>query len=157
MVSGRATIGARDKRHGAVTFAIMALVSEEARPCVLIVDDEEEVLEAIGRYLGRRQLQVITASSPFEVARLAFLNKPVLIVLDVMMPGLDGEQVSRFLRRTPEVRETPIVFYSAADEDELRRIAATNDATYVTKTGGFSTLYTEIARILGRPPSGDGS
>lgn len=133
----------------------MSTVSEEERPCVLIVDDEEEVLDAIGRYLSRRDLKVITASSPFEVARLAFLNKPRIIVLDVMMPGLDGEQVSQFLRRTPEVQQTPVIFYSAADEDELRRIAANNEATYVPKTGGFSTLYAEIARLLGRPPKGD--
>jgi CheY-like chemotaxis protein len=128
-------------------------MAEEETPLVLIVDDDPSVLDGASRYLEKRGLEVVTASSPFEVPRMAFLKKPSVVVLDITMPGLGGEQVSAFLRRTPVVDAIPIVFFSSIDETRLRRIALHTDrAFYALKTGGFKPLYLAVCDALGRAP-----
>jgi CheY-like chemotaxis protein len=126
-------------------------MTDEAVPLVLVVDDDPTVLEGAARFLEKRGFEVVTASSPFEVPRMAFLRKPSVVVLDITMPGLGGEEVSNFLRRTPQIDEIPIVFFSSVDEVRLRRISLQlRDASYALKTGGFRPLYEAICRILGR-------
>ncbi len=130
----------------------MTAMDHGATPLVLVVDDDPSVLEGVARYLEKRGFEVVTASSPFEVPRMAFLRKPSVVVLDITMPGLGGEEISGFLRRTPMVDEIPIVFFSSVDEVRLRRISLQlKDASYALKTGGFRPLYEAICRTLGRP------
>ncbi len=129
----------------------MGRMTDGAMPLVLVVDDDPTVLEGAARYLEKRGFEVVTAASPFEVPRMAFLRKPSVVVLDITMPGLGGEEVSNFLRRTPMIDEIPIVFFSSVDEVRLRRIALQiGDAGYALKTGGFKPLYEAICQTLGR-------
>jgi two-component system OmpR family response regulator len=132
---------------------MMGRMAEEEAPLVLIVDDDPSVLEGASRYLEKRGLEVVTAASPFEVPRMAFLKQPSVVVLDITMPGLGGEQVSVFLRKTPVIDSIPIVFFSSVDETRLRRIALHTDrAHYALKTGGFRPLYQAVCEALGRTP-----
>jgi len=120
-----------------------------SKALVLIVDDDPSMLEGASRYLERRGMEVVTAASPFEVPRMAFLKRPDLVVLDITMPGLGGEEVSGFLRKTPQLDSVPIVFFSSVDETRLRRIALHMEgASYALKTGGFRPLHEAIERAL---------
>lgn len=122
---------------------------EAPNPLVLIVDDDPSVLEGATRFLEKCGLEVVTAASPFEVPRMAFLKQPDVVVLDITMPGLNGEEVSGFLRKTPHLESVPIVFFSSVDETRLRRISLHVDsASYALKTGGFRPLHEAIVAAL---------
>ncbi len=74
-----------------------------ARPKVLIVEDEETLLFTLAHNLKREGYTVITASRGDDGLKLAREQRPDLILLDVMLPGLDGIQVCRMLRRDSDV------------------------------------------------------
>lgn len=121
----------------------------ETKSKVLIVDDDRDMVRAVARFLAEAGYETIPASSPFEVNRLAYLHRPDVVVLDVMMPALDGEAVGGFIRRTPEIREVPIIFYSAMDESGLRRVAASvPNAIYVQKTDGLRALRDAVGKVI---------
>jgi len=116
---------------------------------VLLVDDNPEILEVTSRYLRARGLDLVTADPALGVSALARRHQPAIIVLDVMMPALDGDALASLLRAQPAVRDTPIVFYSAMEEEELQRIVGTFPGTaYVAKGDGPSALYSAILARL---------
>lgn len=85
---------------------------------ILIVDDDHDTLEVMSLYLSRLGYQVITASSGIEALDLAHKDLPDLIVLDVMMPGMDGFEVARNLHRTADTATIPILMVTARNTDE---------------------------------------
>ncbi|MFM2119861.1 MAG: hypothetical protein RL722_1329, partial [Pseudomonadota bacterium] len=101
---------------------------------LLIVDDSPENLAVLGELL-REQYRIRAATSGPEALRLATLAPPPdLIILDVMMPGMDGYEVLRRLRADPATGEVPVIFATsldAAEDEELGlRLGAVD---YITK------------------------
>ena len=84
---------------------------------VLLVDDEEDILDLLRYNLEREGIQVNTATNGRDALKLAKSERPDLVVLDIMMPGMDGVEVCNELRRTPGLEETLIVFLTARTED----------------------------------------
>lgn len=80
---------------------------------ILIVDDDNETIEFLNLILSRQGYQTVTAMSGMHALELAHSENPDLIVLDVMMPDLDGYEVARSLRRHPETALTPILMFTA--------------------------------------------
>lgn len=114
-----------------------------------MVDDHPEVLDIVARYLGRRGYSVVTADGPFGVTTLVKRHSPGVVILDVMMPALSGEDLGRLLRRS--IGEVPIVFYSAIGEDEGRLLENEIPASsFVSKALGVSALHLEVERIYHR-------
>ena len=96
------------------------------RPDVLVVEDHAETREMVVLYLARHQISVATASNAFEALDAVRAAPPAVILLDLMMPQLSGQQFRRFLSADPRLAGIPIVVVSAipnADE-EARRIGA---------------------------------
>ena len=86
----------------------------DAPSLILVVDDEPRNVQVVGALLLKHGHEVIAASSgPEALAKLEFA-KPDLILLDVMMPGMTGFELCRILQEKPELRDTPIIFLSAA-------------------------------------------
>jgi DNA-binding response OmpR family regulator len=128
-------------------------------PHILIVDDDTHTLEILSRWLAREGYQTIRAESgPACLERLATEHVDV-IVLDVMMPGMDGLQVCEQLRSRDKWRDIPVVLLTAKDDIETRSRGMTLGVSeYLTKPINKQELLTrlqaqirsrELARRLG--------
>jgi DNA-binding response OmpR family regulator len=95
-------------------------------PVVLIADDDPDILELVALTLERDGYEVVQARSGEEALRLADEREPHLAVLDLMMPGMDGCEVTRRLRAAENERRLPILILSAFAED--RQAARALDA-----------------------------
>ena len=84
---------------------------------ILIVDDEPDILEFMQYNLEREGFEVFMASSGKQALEVAKDELPDLIILDVMMPGMDGIETCRELRNDPRLRDTIIAFLTARNED----------------------------------------
>ena len=84
---------------------------------ILIVDDEPDILEFLGYNLRKEGYAVTTASNGNDAIDIAKKHIPQLIILDVMMPGLDGMETCAELRKDPQLKNTIITFLTARNED----------------------------------------
>jgi two-component system, OmpR family, alkaline phosphatase synthesis response regulator PhoP len=84
---------------------------------ILLVDDEEDILEFLSYNLKREGYTVRTAGNGRDAILIAAEIKPALIILDVMMPGMDGIETCGILRQNAQLRNTRIVFLTARSED----------------------------------------
>ena len=118
---------------------------------LLVVDDDEATCDAVRRLLGRMGYVVATATSGSDaLAVLHDLNFD-LVILDWMMPDMDGLEVLRRLRADPDTHNVKVILYSAADDPSTEREALKLGAMdCVLKSGGFFDLYQRIERLL--PP-----
>ncbi|GAB4375951.1 MAG: response regulator transcription factor [Salibacteraceae bacterium] len=87
------------------------------RKRILVVDDEQDILEFLSYNLTKEGARVYTASNGLEAIAIARSKKPDLILLDVMMPEMDGVETCIQLREKPETRDTIIAFLTARGED----------------------------------------
>lgn len=84
---------------------------------ILLVDDEPDILEFISYNLTKEGFDVYTCSNGKEAIKLAKQERPQLIILDVMMPDLDGIETCRVIRETPELKGIIVAFLTARNED----------------------------------------
>lgn len=90
---------------------------ETQQATILLVDDEEDILEFLGYNLRKEGYKVLTAKNGRKALQLASEHHPALIVLDVMMPEMDGIETCRELRMNPANHNAVIIFLTARDED----------------------------------------
>jgi CheY-like chemotaxis protein len=116
---------------------------------LLLVDDDERTCEAVQRLLGRMGYLVICATSGRDALTVLEDLRFDLVILDWMMPEMDGLEVLRRLREEPRTRDVKVILYSAADEPETARKALELGASdCVLKSGGFFALYDRIEQLL---------
>jgi len=118
---------------------------------ILIVDDDDDIREIIEYSLKKEGFKVLTAENGEEGISLAKLNSPDLIILDVMMPGMDGIEVCETLKSQPETSNIKICFLTARGED-YSQIAGFNAGAddYVNKPVKPKVLVSRIKAILRR-------
>jgi two-component system alkaline phosphatase synthesis response regulator PhoP len=118
---------------------------------ILIVDDEPDIIELIEYNLKKEGYQVFTASNGLEAIQVAKKSLPDLIILDVMMPKLDGIEACRQLRAMPEFKSTFMVFLTARSE-EYSEISGFNVGAddYIAKPIKPRALISRINAILRR-------
>ncbi len=117
---------------------------------VLVVDDDAKTVELVKLYLNRDGYRVLTAYDGVEALRLARESQPDLIVLDLMLPGIDGLEICRTLRNESDV---PIIMLTArtTDEDKLTGLGLGAD-DYVTKPFSPRELAARVRAVLRRLP-----
>ena len=117
---------------------------------VLVVDDDTKTVELVKLYLNRDGYRVLTAYDGAEALRLAREANPDLIVLDLMLPGIDGLEICRTLRNESDV---PIIMLTAktTDEDKLTGLGLGAD-DYVTKPFSPRELAARVRTVLRRLP-----
>lgn len=118
---------------------------------ILLVDDEPDILEFISYNLKKEGYKVYTALSGDKAIEIANEKNPDLIVLDIMMPGIDGVEVCRQLRSKKIFKDTLIVFLTARGEDysEIAGFEAGAD-DYITKPIRPRVLLARINALLSR-------
>ena len=118
---------------------------------ILIVDDDLETIRLIGMVLQRQGYQIVTATNGAEALSLALKEQPNLILLDLMMPDMDGNQVTRKLRDNPKTSKIHILMFSAKSqvEDKVSGYEAGVDE-YLTKPIHPAELVARIKSVLSR-------
>jgi two-component system alkaline phosphatase synthesis response regulator PhoP len=118
---------------------------------VLLVDDEPDIVELLKYNLEREGYQVSTALNGRDALKVAKANRPDLIVLDIMMPGMDGVEVCNQLRQLPEFKHTLITFLSARGEDysQIAGFEAGAD-DYITKPVRPKVFISKVKALLKR-------
>src|SRR5690606_17602641 len=107
-----------------MSTAPSASASLAASPAVLVVDDVEANLLAIRALLEPMDCDVVLASSGNEALRQLLKRKFAVMLLDVQMPEMDGNEVARYARQNPATRDVPIIFLTAANHNEERVLRA---------------------------------
>ena len=118
---------------------------------ILLVDDEPDILEIVGYNLTNEGYQVITAENGREAVKMAKKHLPQLIILDVMMPEMDGIEACEQIRKNPDHVNTIIAFLTARGEDYSQ--VAGYDAgadDYITKPIKPKVLVSKVKALLRR-------
>lgn len=126
---------------------------ENAPPRVLIVDDDPVILRLLQVNFRLEGYAVETASRGDDALEKALKIEPDLVILDVMMPALDGWEVCRRMHDTEGLRDVPVILLSARAQDEDReRGYALGVVEYVTKPFDPASLVDVVRRALAGQP-----
>jgi two-component system, OmpR family, alkaline phosphatase synthesis response regulator PhoP len=118
---------------------------------ILLVDDEPDILEFLSYNLRKENYDVLTASDGAEGIAIAKKTTPDLIILDVMMPGMDGIEVCRRMRAMKELKHTLIAFLSARGEDYSQISGFESGADdYITKPIKPAVFVSRVKGLLRR-------
>ena len=118
-------------------------------PVLLLVDDDEPTARAMTRLLERVGYTAVWLSSGDDALHVTKDLRFDLVILDWMMPGMDGIQVLRHLREDAATRDIPVIMYSASDDRKMEQEAARLGAVdCVLKTGGFPALFDRVEAYL---------
>ncbi len=118
---------------------------------VLIADDEPDILEIIGYNLSKEGYEIQTASNGKEAIEKAASFNPHLVILDIMMPGMNGVEVCRLLRTMPQYNDTLIIFLTAlSDEPSQIKGLETGADDYISKPLSPRVLTSRVNAILRR-------
>jgi two-component system, OmpR family, alkaline phosphatase synthesis response regulator PhoP len=124
-------------------------VSPAMQAKILVVDDEEDILDLISSNLQREGFEVIQARTGEDALDLIKTNTPDLIVLDVMLPGMQGLDVCRHIRAVPDYSEIPILILSAEGTEVDRILGLEMGADdYMTKPFSVRELISRIRAAL---------
>jgi DNA-binding response OmpR family regulator len=125
------------------------------KTAILIADDDPQVVELVQAYLEKEGFAVLVATDGDEAFDLASQRQPDLVVLDIMLPKLDGWAVCRRLRENPETENIPILMLTSRGEEMDRVLGLDLGADdYVTKPFSPRELVARIKAVLRR--TGDG-
>lgn len=123
------------------------VVSPKAR--ILVADDEPAITVLLSEILSHAGHEVVRADGGSEALRLARVERPQLLLLDVMMPDLDGRDACRALRMDDELQQTPIVLFSSADESDVEWREAGADG-FLQKPFRIRALLSFVEAMLER-------
>jgi CheY-like chemotaxis protein len=126
-------------------------VSEEAK-LILVADDDDDVRELVVFRLERAGYRVVTAADGQEAVEVALERSPDVCVIDVMMPGLDGYQVTKRMRASAALAGVPIVLLTASvQEAAVNRGFEAGASDYIKKPFAPQDLLERIASALSGP------
>jgi two-component system, OmpR family, alkaline phosphatase synthesis response regulator PhoP len=127
---------------------------EKSDYTILLVDDEPDILEFVGYNIKKEGYSLLTANNGKDAIELAKSALPHLIILDIMMPGMDGIEVCSELRKIPELKQTLIAFLTARNEDftQIAGLDAGGD-DYIAKPIKPRVLMSRVNALLRRHPA----
>src|SRR5882724_5895011 len=116
---------------------------------ILIIDDQEKNLQVLGTMLGQLGFEIVPATNGEQALRRLMARPADLVLLDVLMPGLDGFEVCRRIHGQPELAGIPIIFLSAADDKSfIVRALDAGGVDYVTKPFNQAELISRVRTHL---------
>ena len=125
-----------------------------AKGRILVVDDEIYIVHILDFSLGMEGYEVLTALDGEQALEKARAEKPDLIVLDIMMPKLDGYETCKRLKADPEIKDVPVILLSAKGRNVDQKVGFEVGADdYITKPFSPRKLVERINAILGQTSS----
>jgi DNA-binding response OmpR family regulator len=116
---------------------------------ILVVDDEPSIVKLVATTLSARGYEIITGYNGEEAVDKATLNHPDLIILDIMMPKMDGKEARKRLLANPKTKDIPVIHLSAVGEFEGQLDAMHSGITdYITKPFSPKELAEHVEMIL---------
>ncbi len=116
---------------------------------ILVVDDEKDITETLSFMLKAAGYDVITASDGEEGLKFAKEENPDLIILDVMMPKINGYKIARLLKYDNKYKHIPIIMVTARGQDSDKLIGEETGANeYITKPFEFEEVLTNVQKYL---------
>ena len=139
-------IAPAEENHAAPVSAF----PDEMRPArILVVDDQPANIQIVGAVLGKLGHEIIPASDGATALKRVALRMPDLILLDLLMPGMNGFEVCLQLKLNPEWKEIPVIFLSAADDKEMIvRALNSGGVDYITKPFNQAELISRVRTQL---------
>jgi CheY-like chemotaxis protein len=124
---------------------------------VVIVDDDRETRELLQAVLELRGFAVVQATSGLRLISYLHVDRPDVILLDVMMSWIDGFELCRAIKRNPEFRDIPVVFISGRSEArDIQEGMACGAAAYFVKPIDTDELLDKVGQLAQkRPPTGE--
>ncbi len=140
-----------------ITFEIYLIcIMKKEQIKILLVDDEPDILEIVGFYLQKEGYQVFKATDGKEGVKSAKFIQPHLILLDIMMPEMDGIEACEKIRSTKGLKDTLIVFFTARGEDYSQMAGFDAGADdYITKPIKPKVLISKVKALLRRIKESD--
>jgi len=119
------------------------------KPTILLVDDEEDIVELLELNLLREGYKVLTCGTGEQALEIAHSKLPNLMILDLMLPGIDGLEVCKRLRSDPKTERLPIIILSAKGEEaDIVTGLELGADDYVTKPFSGKVLVARVRRVL---------
>jgi two-component system response regulator VicR len=117
---------------------------------IMVVDDEPDLLEVVKLILESDGYQVVTASSGQEALNIIEKEKPDLVLLDIIMPKMDGWEVFSRIKSNIKTHDIPVIMLTAKDQriDKLIGLHVVRVDDYITKPFGRAELLERIKRVL---------
>ncbi len=116
---------------------------------ILIIDDDKSTTRLLDIILSKDNYEVATVNNSDEALTTAFLHNPNLILLDLMMPGVDGLEICRNLRAEPQFAQIPIIFFTSIGNIEEKVAAFGSGATdFITKPVHPEELKIRIKALI---------
>lgn len=116
---------------------------------ILVVDDEEDMQKLLKIRLEQENFIVITAGDGEKGVKAAELEMPDLVILDIMMPNMDGYSCLKEIRKIQKIKDTPVLMLSGKEEEKIRDLFAFQKISgYVEKPFELDNLVAKIKEIL---------
>jgi DNA-binding response OmpR family regulator len=116
---------------------------------ILIVDDEPGIVVPVQFLMEQQGYRVMTAERGEDALDLIYQYKPDLVLLDIMLPGIDGYEVCQIVRLNPDYRDVKIVFFTAKGrETEIAKGLALGADAYITKPYSNAELVAKVNELL---------
>lgn len=118
---------------------------------VLVVDDDPRLLQIVAMYLAIEGYDVITAHNGVDGLAEISSNRPDLVILDVMMPGMDGLEACRRIRGNPDTADIPVLMFSAlSGDDDIERARTAGATNMISKPFNLVGLGTVVKSFFPR-------
>ena len=119
---------------------------------ILIVDDEPGIVVPVQFLMEQQGYNVMTANRGEDALDLIYRYKPDLVLLDIMLPGIDGYEVCEIVRLNPNFRKVKIIFLTVKGrEEEIAKGLALGADAYITKPFSNTELVAKIKELLEKP------
>ncbi len=116
---------------------------------ILVVDDEPHILRSLAQYLEMEDFDVETATSGFEALEKVETYQPTLVVLDVMMPGMDGFEVLDKIRKGEDTADIPVIMLTAKDQSsDVMKGYEKGATSYLVKPFNLDELVDTINQVF---------
>src|SRR3972149_2774116 len=123
------------------------------RTAALLIDDDARLGALVAEYLGKHEIDVITAGDGPRGLVALHKTRPALVLLDLMLPGMDGLEVCRKIRATPEWARLPVIMLTAKGEDVDKVVGLEVGADdYLAKPFNPRELLARLRAVLRRTP-----
>ncbi|MEW6516218.1 MAG: response regulator [candidate division FCPU426 bacterium] len=123
---------------------------------ILVIEDDEDIRELLRYNLAKEGYQIVSAPTAEEGLKMARQKPPVLILLDLMLPGMDGLEACRRLKKEAGTAEIPVVMLTAkGEETDIVSGLELGAADYVTKPFSPKVLVARLRAVLRRPGAGE--